>query len=276
MSARDPREVLRAHGLWSKKHFGQNFLVAPDAPTRIAAAGGAGPEDVAFEIGPGVGTLTHALAERAGRVVALEYDFELVPVCRKELAYAGNVEVCCGNVLDVDWDAEAAKAGRPLVIYGNVPYHLSTDIVTGLLDAPQAWRRACFLLQREFAIRAAAAPGDKQCSALSAAVALQCHATIAFELGAADFHPAPKVDSAVLVLERRATPAADVADPKAFRTLVRALFAQRRKMARKALKAVHPDPEALLAEAGLEPTRRGETFTLDELAALSRAWRPPA
>ncbi len=267
---RDPRQVLRAHGIWSKKHFGQNFLIDPSAPDRIAAAGGAGPEDVIFEIGPGVGTLTRALAQRAGRVIALEYDTDLVPVCRAELADCPHVEVRAGNVLDVDWAALAAEVGRPLIVYGNVPYHLSTGILTGLLEVPAAWRRACFLLQREFARRAAASPGDKECSALSAAVALGCHATLALEVPAQSFHPVPKVDSAVLVLERRERPAVDV-EPRAFRTVVRALFAQRRKMARKALKAVHADPEALLAAAGLDPTRRGETFTVEELGALARA-----
>lgn len=267
----DPRDILRAHGLWTKKHFGQNFLVAPGVPDRIAAAGGAGPRDTVFEIGAGVGTLTVALAARAGRVVALERDPALIPVLNAEFAGVDRVEIREGNVLDVDWAAEAEAAGGPLLIYGNLPYHLSSQIVLGLLAAPQAWRRACFLLQREFAARLAAPPGDRGTSALSAAAALWSISTLVFEVGPECFHPAPKVDSAVLVMERLAEPAVDVGDPAAYRRVVRALFAQRRKMARRALRGVVDDPSALLESVGIDPRLRGEQLTLDQLAALSRA-----
>ncbi|MCB9525370.1 MAG: ribosomal RNA small subunit methyltransferase A [Myxococcales bacterium] len=277
IAAHDPRKVLEAHGLWTKKHFGQNFLIDPTVPPRIAAVGGAGPDDVIFEIGAGVATLTRALAGRAKKVIALEYDRELVPVARVETAFADEVEIREGDVRHVDWAAEAAAAGQPLVIYGNLPYHLSTDILMGLLDAPPGtWRRACFLLQTEFAERAAAAPGTRECSALSARVALATHATLAFGVPRTAFHPAPKVESAVLVLERRDEPAVDVGDPRAFRHVVRALFAQRRKMARKALKPVCADPAAVLAAADIPETVRGEALSLEQLGALSRAlvaWR---
>ncbi len=266
---RDPREVLKAHGLWAKKRFGQNFLIDPSIPGRIVAAGGVSADDVAFEIGPGCGTLTAAIAQIAGRVVAIEHDRDLVPVARAELAATPTVEVRTGDVLDVDWHALAAELGGPPVVYGNVPYNLSTPIVLGLLAARGAWKRACLMLQREFAERVAAPPGTRRCGTLSAQVALWTHATLAFEVGADSFHPRPKVDSAVLVLEPRAEAAADVGDPQVFRTVVKALFAQRRKMSRKALKQVCRDPRAVLEAVGLDPTRRGETFTLEELAALS-------
>lgn len=268
---RDPRTVLREHGLWAKKRFGQNFLVAPDMPWRIAAAGGATARDVVFEIGPGCATLTRALAAQAGRVVALEHDRELVPVARAEMADAPHVEIREGNVLDVDWAALAAELGQPPVVYGNVPYHLSTPIIVGLIEARSSWRRVCLLLQREFAERVAAPPGDRRCGTLSARAGLWTHATIALQVGSGSFHPRPKVDSSVLVLEPRAEPAVDVGDEAAFHMLVKALFAQRRKMARKALKPVCGDAMEVLEAAGLEPTRRGETFSMEELAALSRA-----
>lgn len=270
----DPRSILKAHGLWTKKHFGQNFLVDPRMPQRIAAAGGADAGDTVFEIGAGVGTLTTALAHRvgaSGRVIALERDRELIPVLHSELASAPQVSVREGDVLDVDWAAEAERAGGPLRVYGNLPYHLSTKIVLSLLSAPGAWRRACFLLQREFAERLAAPPGTRNTSALSAQAALWCISTLMFRVPAGAFHPAPKVESAVLVMERLPAPAVDVGDPRAYRAVVRALFAQRRKMARRALRSVVDDPQALLEAAGLSPTARGEAFTLAELGALSRA-----
>ncbi len=269
--SRDPRTILRAHGLWTKKHFGQNFLVAPGVPDRIAAAGGARAGDTVFEIGAGVGTLTHALAARAGRVIALERDRTLIPVLESELAGQEAVTIREGDVLDVDWAAEAEANGGPLVIYGNLPYHLSTQIVLGLLAAPMAWTRACFLLQQEFAARLAAPPGERGTSALSAQAALWSISTLAFQVGPQAFHPPPKVHSAVLVMERRPAPAIDVGDPKAYRAVVRALFAQRRKMARRALRSVCADPVALLEAAGVDPTARGEALSLDELGALSRA-----
>jgi 16S rRNA (adenine1518-N6/adenine1519-N6)-dimethyltransferase len=259
---RDPRSVLKAHDLWAKKRFGQNFLVDRGAPERIVRAGGATAADTVFEIGPGVGTLTRALANFAGRVVALEYDRDLVPVARAELVDAPHVEVRAGDVRDVDWDALAAELGGPLVVYGNIPYHLSTDIVLGLVEHPAAWRRACFLLQLEFAERMATPPGEKGCGAPSAAVALHTEPRIAFRVGRGAFHPPPNVDSAVLVLQRRERPAEDVGDPRVFRQIVAALFGQRRKTARNALRALTPDADALLERAGLDPQRRGETFRL--------------
>ena len=157
------------------------------------------------------------------------------------------------------------------MVYGNVPYHLSTPILLGLIAAPRAWSRVCLLLQREFAERVAAPPGTRRCGTLSARAALWTHPTAALQVSASSFHPRPKVDSTVLVLEPRTEPAVDVGDEAVFYTVVKALFSQRRKMARKALKPVCASPTEVLESAGLEPTRRGETFTLEELGALSRA-----
>ncbi len=266
----DPREILKKHGLWTKKRLGQNFLIDAYVPGRIVQAGAAGENDTVFEIGAGVGTLTQALAGVAKRVVALEYDRELVPVLRAEFALDERVEIREGNVLDMNWN-ELAKELGPLMIYGNLPYYLSSDIVLGLLEAPYAWTRACFLLQREFAERVAAAPGTRNCGVLSAWAALWTWPSIAFNVGPDSFYPAPKVESAVLTLERRPAPAVDIGDPKAFRQILKALFGQRRKMARKALKPLNfakGDPWEI---TGLDGTRRGEDFSLEELAMLSRA-----
>lgn len=272
----DPRIVLKAHGLWARKRLGQNFLVDPLIPGHIAFAGGARPTDAVFEIGAGTGVLTHALAERAKSVLALEFDRDLIPVLRAELGYAENVTIREGDIRHIDWAAIAEELGEPPVIYGNVPYNLSSNIIIGLIEAPASWRRACFLLQREFAVRAAAPPGTRKCGALSAMVSLWCHASLAFQVPATSFHPVPKIESTVLVLERRAEPAEDVGDLRIFRQVVRALFAQRRKMARKALRPLTEESEAVVTAAGLDPMRRGETFNLAELAAISRsliAWR---
>jgi 16S rRNA (adenine1518-N6/adenine1519-N6)-dimethyltransferase len=127
------------------------------------------------------------------------------------------------------------------------------------------------LLQREFAERVAAPPGTRECGTLSAYTAVWTKARIALRVGAGSFHPPPKVESAVLVLERLATPAADIGDEARFRAMVRALFQQRRKTARNALKALYPNADEAFTRADLTPDRRGESLTLDELARLSRA-----
>ncbi len=268
---RDPRVLLKAHGLWSKKHLGQNFLVDEQLPQRIAAAGGAKAQDTLFEIGAGLGTLTHALAETGNRVIALEYDQELLPILRAELFYAKNVEIRQGNVLDLDWSALAKELG-PLTIYGNLPYHLSSPILGALLEHRQAWERICLLVQREFAERVAAIPGSgRRCGVLSALSSLWSYPSLLFQVPPDAFFPSPKVHSAVLILERRERPAVEVGDEQIFHQILKALFAQRRKMARKALRSFSPQAEVLLERAALDPRRRGETFNLEELGRLSVA-----
>ena len=216
MSFRDPRDVLKAHGLWTKKQFGQNFLILPQVPERIAMVGGARSDDVIFEIGAGCGTLTRALAPRCERLIALEYDRDLVGVARSELAWAEHVEVRAGNVLDVDWDQIASEVGKPVVIYGNLPYHLSSKIILSVLSQPKAWTRACFMGQKEFAQRLIAPVGTRASSALSAQAALRSVMSHAFDVPPHAFHPAPKVDSSVFVMECLEEPRVEVGSQKPF------------------------------------------------------------
>ena len=271
MNFHDPRDVLKSHGLWTKKKFGQNFLIAPAVPQQIVQAGGLLKNDVVFEIGAGCGTLTRALAPHAKRVIALEYDRDIVPVAQAELDEAKHVEIREGNILDVDWQSIKNELGQVPVIFGNLPYHLSSKIILGLIENPGAWRRACFMLQKEFAQRLTANVGTRTSSALTAQCALWAVTSHAFDVPAHAFHPAPKVQSSVIVMESLDEPAVDVGDPKVFQSVVRALFGQRRKMVRKALKPICSDIQTLLSENGLDGHRRGETFTLDEIGILSRA-----
>ena len=272
----NPHHVLRAHGLKAKKALGQNFLSDISVVEQIAQSGGLTPSSVTFEIGAGCGTLTHALAARAGRVIALEYDNDLISIVRSELAYAPHVEVRHGDVREFDWGALSQEVSEPLIVYGNLPYYLSSDILLALLEGELNWSRACFMVQLEFAERVCAHPGNRKAGSISALTHLLTYPTVLFKVPPEAFSPAPKVESAVMVLERRATPAFDVGDPRVFRSVVRALFSQRRKMARRSLKPLCDDPEALLVSCGLNPEERGERFSLEQLADLSRAlitWR---
>ena len=268
----NPYHVLRAHGLKAKKALGQNFLTDLSVVERIAESGGLTSDSVVFEIGAGCGTLTHALAARAGRVLALEYDDDLIAILESELSYAEHVTLRHGDVRALDWGALSTELGEALTVYGNLPYYLSSEILLALLEGELQWTRACFLVQLEFAQRICALPGSRKAGSISALTHLLTYPTVLFQVPAEAFTPAPKVESAVIVLERRARPAFDVGDSRSFRAVVRALFAQRRKMARRSLKPLCPDPEALLQACDLDPTMRGERFNLEQLAALSRAW----
>lgn len=267
----NPYQVLRAHGLRAKKALGQNFLTDPNIPPQIARSGGLRKGDIVFEIGAGCGTLTHCLADLAARVIALEFDEELAPIAEAELSYAAHVEVRRGDVRSVRWPEVTEEVGQPIVIYGNLPYYLSSEILISLLTEPQSWRRACFLVQLEFAQRVCAAPGDRKAGSISAITHLLTYPSLLFEVPPSAFSPPPKVTSAVMVLERRESPAVEVGDMEIFRQVVRALFSQRRKMARSSLKSIISDPEDLLTRLQLDPETRGERFTLEELAAISSA-----
>lgn len=268
---RDPRNVLKKHGLWTKKQFGQNFLIDGQIVERIVSVSGALPTDKAFEIGAGCGTLTRLIAPAVEQLTTLEYDKTLIPVLEQELGEFEQVDVRSGNVLDIDWHAEA-ESNRPLMLFGNLPYHLSSDIILSLIDSPHSWRRACFMVQKEFGERLAAPAGTRQSSALSVQLQLIAFTSIAFYVPPNAFVPAPKVDSCIVIIEPRRDVSYEVTFLRAFRIVVRALFGQRRKMARRALKSLDVDPHTLLSVAKMDGSRRGETFNLDELSTLAQSY----
>ena len=268
---RDPRAVLKKHGLWTKKQFGQNFLIDGQLVERIVSVSGALTTDNAFEIGAGCGTLTRMIAPVVKQLTTLEYDRTLIPVLEQELAEFNQVEVRSGNILDIDCHTEA-KDGSPLMLFGNLPYHLSSDIILSLIDSPHSWRRACFMVQKEFGERLAAPAGTRQSSALSVQLQLLAFTSVAFYVPPTAFVPAPKVDSCIVIIEPRRNVQYEEAFFRAFRTVVRALFGQRRKMARRALKTLDVDPQDLLSNAKMDGSRRGETFNLDELKVLAQTY----
>ena len=273
MTFRDPREVLKEHRLWTKKQFGQNFLIDGQVVERIVNVSGVLQNDVAYEIGAGCGTLTTMIAPTVDRLISLEYDRTLIPVLNEEVNQFEHVEIRSANVLDIDWRRESQQAEKPLMLFGNLPYHLSSDIVLSLIRCATSWRRACFMVQKEFGERLAAPAGTRESSALSVQLQLIAFTSVAFYVPPEAFVPAPKVDSCVIVIERKPSEAHDPQFLKAFRTVVRSLFGQRRKMARRALKTTGQDPEQLLKLAGLDGSRRGETYDLGELIKLATAYR---
>src|SRR5215470_16289267 len=268
----DPRALLKKYGLAAKKSWGQNFLVDDRVYAAIVAATVRTPEDWVVEIGAGLGTLTERLADAvpAGRVVAVERERDMVAVLEREVDGRPNVEVRAANALALDYAAIAEGAGKKLAVVGNLPYQIATPLLFGMIAARAHIIRAVIMLQREMADRLVAGPGTDAYSALGVMVALHADVTPVIRARAGAFHPAPRVDSAVVCLTLRSEPRHAV-DEGAYGRVVHAAFGQRRKTLRNALRAAF-DPEtvdAALATTGIDGRRRGETLTTAELAGLA-------
>ncbi len=279
MTADSPRAILRRHGLRPKKAWGQNFLGDEHHLAAIAAAARLAPGETVVELGGGLGHLTRHLAATGAHVVAVERDRDLVPVLKREL-FGLDVVVREDNAATIDLAALAAQADGPLVVVGNLPYHLSTEILFHVEEARAHVRRAVFLLQREVTERIAADPGGKDYGILSVLLQLHADVDVPHHVPAGAFTPPPEVESAVVRLEFRAAPVADPGDEATFRRVVKGAFAQRRKTLGNALKSARlAEPERLaaaFAAAGIDPGRRAETLSVPEFAALSRALAAPA
>ena len=270
-----PRALLEKYGLRAKKSWGQNFLGDEAILDHIARLAVEAAGERIVELGAGLGHLTARLAALGADVVAVERDRDMAEVLRAELGGRAALLEADAARLDYarlarEWPGRVSEGGK-LAVVGNLPYHLTSPILFSLLDQPVTVSRAVFLLQREVAERLAAEPGTKEWGLLS--VLLQHRADVSVELrvprGA--FLPPPKVESAVLRVAFRA-PRAAVVDEARFRRLVKAGFAQRRKVLANALAAVGEPGrvQAALAAAGVDPRRRGETLTVEEWAAVER------
>jgi 16S rRNA (adenine1518-N6/adenine1519-N6)-dimethyltransferase len=252
----------------AKRRLGQHFLTDPRLLGRIADALGAGPRDTVLEIGPGPGGLTAALVERAGRLVAIEKDADLVPALRERFPAATIVE---GDALETDWPA---VAGPRYLVAGNIPYNITSPLIDKALDPPRPVR-IVFLVQKEVADRVTALAGEPAYGALSVGVQSVAAAERLFIVPAGAFHPRPKVDSAVLRLTPLAEPLVDPAEQWSFRRLVVGLFGFRRKQLARGLRELTGWEPArvgeVLARIGVPPASRPEVVAPGTFAALHRA-----
>jgi 16S rRNA (adenine1518-N6/adenine1519-N6)-dimethyltransferase len=257
-----------------RKRFGQHFL-EPAWVAKLVSSLNAQPADTFLEIGPGRGALTTPLVSRVRRVVAVEIDRDLAAALRR--SDDPRLRVVEGDFLDVDLDEILAGEALPVRVVGNLPYNVSSPILFKLLAAHDGGRRlsdATLMLQREVADRLVARPGTGEYGALAIQVALHADVERVLTLPPGAFRPPPKVTSAVVRLSFHA-PAANVGDPAAFERVVRGVFLQRRKTLSNALKPVADSfgrsASQLLDAAGIDPVRRPETLTLEEIARLARA-----
>jgi 16S rRNA (adenine1518-N6/adenine1519-N6)-dimethyltransferase len=269
------RDVVRTHGIDARKSLGQNFLYDLNLTSRIART--AGPLDgvTVVEIGPGPGGLTRALlAEGARRVVAVERDDRcLAALAEIATHYPGRLEVVAGDALAMDWPAMALAP--PVRIIANLPYNIGTPLLTGWIEAepwPPFWESLTLMFQREVAERIVAGPdAPRDYGRLAVLCGWRTQARIAFDVPPSAFTPPPKVTSSVVHLLPRPEPLpCRTADLTA---VTAAAFGQRRKMLRQSLRGLGGDPAELLAAAGLDPTARAETVSVEGFVALARAWR---
>jgi 16S rRNA (adenine1518-N6/adenine1519-N6)-dimethyltransferase len=257
----------------TRKSLGQHFLTDRRILARIADALHLKGDETVLEIGPGRGALTDLLAERAGRLVAIEYDRALAAILRERYARRSNVLVAEADVLEVSLGELAAG---PYVLVGNVPYYITTPILFHALVPPRA-DRAVYLVQREVAQRLVATPGSKEYGALTVNVAAVARAEMLFGVPAGAFSPPPKVESAVVRITPLTQPLIASEEERPFRTLVQGAFGMRRKQMRRVVRSLYAlDAERadeLLAAAGIEPADRPEVLSVEQFVALLRGAR---
>jgi 16S rRNA (adenine1518-N6/adenine1519-N6)-dimethyltransferase len=269
LTLRQVNDLLARHGVRPSRALGQNFVADPNTVRRIAALADIGAGDRVLEIGPGLGALTLALLETGCSVTAVEADRHLIPVLAEVVG--DRATVVHADAMNADW-ASLLGSGHGWVLVANLPYNISTPLVADLLDGVAAIERMLVMVQREVGERWVAGPGDNAYGAVSVKVAYWASARIAARVPAAVFVPRPNVESVLVDIRRRPAPAvpASVVGPDRLFEVVRAGFATRRKMLRRALAGV-VDPAAF-ATAGVRPEARAEEL---DVAAWGRLAAQP-
>ncbi len=262
-------DLLGSGGLAPRRDLGQNFVADPNTVRRIASLARVGAGDHVVEIGAGLGSLTLALAETGAHVTAIEVDRGVVPILREIVAGYEHVTVVEADATTIDW-RELLAAGSDWTLVANLPYNVATPLVCDLLDDVPSITAMLVMVQKEVAERMAAGPGSKLYGAVSVKVAYWAAAKVVATVPASVFVPRPKVESALVRIDRRPPP--DV-DPEALFALVRQGFGQRRKMLRKSLKGV-VTPEQF-GSAGVAPEARPEELGLDAWCRLTLAIGAP-
>ncbi|MGB8425068.1 MAG: 16S rRNA (adenine(1518)-N(6)/adenine(1519)-N(6))-dimethyltransferase RsmA [Desulfobacterales bacterium] len=271
-----PRALLQSFNLRANKRLGQHFLADPAAAEMIVQAAGISSRDVVLEIGAGLGALTFPLARQAARLFTVEKDTRLADLLRAKIDAGGqaNVVVIEQDILRVDIEALAAEAGGRLVVIGNLPYNISSQILIGLISARHAVQRAVLMFQSELAQRLTAGPGGRDYGRLTVMIQYCAEIEAVGRVAANKFFPRPKVDSSVLsIFFKSASPLSAPAEVFFFK-VVRAAFGRRRKklynsLAGSDLGVSADEARQAIEQAGIDPSRRAETLAVGEFLALS-------
>jgi len=266
-------ELLAAHGLDARRSLGQNFVVDPATVERIAALARVGPGDHVVEVGPGLGSLTLALAATGARVVALEKDRQLLPVLASVLESRGAdlVEVIEADALDVDWsELLGPRSEGKWTLVANLPYNVAVPILMSILERAPQVDRGVVMVQKEVAERLVAGPGGRTVGIPSIRVAWWAQAEILATVGPEVFVPRPRVTSALVGMTRHAPPRDDV-DAAEVLDLAATAYRQRRKMLRSTIGSVVSADE--FERAGIDPQLRPEQLSVGDWADLQAARR---
>ena len=269
--------ILQKYGFHFQKKYGQNFLIDPRVLDKIIDAAEIGPDDFVLEIGPGIGTMTQCLAEKAREVYAVEIDSKLIPILEDTLKAYDNVTILNEDIMKVDIAAlaEQRNGGKPIKVVANLPYYITTPIIMALFEKKVPLESVTVMVQKEVADRMQVGPGTKDYGALSLAVQYYAKPYIVANVPPNCFIPRPAVGSAVIRLSRHAKPPVEVRDPALMFRLIRASFNQRRKTLQNSLynsselQVSKEQVAAALESMGLLSTVRGEKLTLEQFAKLS-------
>lgn len=269
------KRLFNMCGFSFTKSLGQNFLINPTVCPRIAQLGGCSKDRCALEIGTGVGVLTRELAERCEKVAAVEIDERLRPILAETLADFDNVEVVFSDVMETDLAALIAQkfGGKETVVCANLPYYITSPVIMKVLESRLPIKSMTVMVQREAADRICAAPGTRECGALTYAVNYYSTPKLLFKVNRGSFMPAPNVDSAVIRLDIKSGGELPETEEKLLFKLIRSGFSQRRKQLVNPLSAELGRSKSEIADAlgtlGLKPTSRAEELTLEDYIKLA-------
>ncbi|MGI6295918.1 MAG: 16S rRNA (adenine(1518)-N(6)/adenine(1519)-N(6))-dimethyltransferase RsmA [Armatimonadota bacterium] len=277
-SASQVKSILAGHGIRPKKRLGQNFLIDRNVLDRLLEAARVTADSRIIEIGPGLGVVTKELASRAGRVVCVDIDSDMEPILREVLSDVPNAEVVIADFLKIDIDQFLAERGGGCWgVIANLPYYITTPIIIKLIESKSNFDSIILMVQREVASRLKASAGGSEYGSITVFVQYHCEVTSVMKVSRNVFYPVPDVDSELIRLDIRTTPAVDVADENMFFAIVRAAFGKRRKTLLNTLSSSadlgwdRKRAEAVLSAAGIDSARRGETLTLNDFASICAA-----
>lgn len=270
------KERIRDSQLRYKQGLGQNFIYDEDLLASLVEAAGVTREDDVLEVGPGAGSMTRHLCRAAHHVLSVELDERLIPLLQGFMADYDNFTLVQGDVMSVNLPEITANLRKPLSVVANIPYYITTPLLTMLLESPLEIKQLALMVQKEVADKVLAQPGDEAWGPLALRCQYFCEPYLAMDVPAACFTPVPKVDSAFIVLPRREKPRVSIRSEADFFRVAQAGFALRRKTMTNGLCAAfrmeRPDAAALMNSAGLDERIRGEKLGFEELARLSDAY----
>jgi 16S rRNA (adenine1518-N6/adenine1519-N6)-dimethyltransferase len=269
------KQELKEYGLFPKKRLGQHFLIDRNILAKVIRTAEVEKGDVVLEVGPGLGEMTLALAHQAKKVIAVEIDSKLAVILKQKVRDFSNVEVVKSDILKVDFSQFLRKERHPIKVVANLPYQITTPLLFRFIESKEAFSTLTLMLQKEVAERMVASPGRKEYGPLSIFIQMFSDVSIRFFIKPSAFFPPPNVESAVVLMSFKEKPVVKLEDEEWFKKVVKGCFGYRRKTLMNALKhSGLPLPQSIesrMEKIGVDPRRRPETLTIQDLVHLAEA-----